>query len=311
MEDLAGDARGRPHLSGVVTRIAGRIAPVTWWIASGCAIAGWAVAAPVAGQALTVDAPPSLDWAAERVMGVDWSQLGDALMLAGLEMPARIEVVLIAENDVRAVHTPRWIVGIALPPTRVEIVPERTASYPYGSIESVVRHEVAHLALSSRAGDYDLPRWFHEGVAVAVEGGWGMADQVRLLGAIASGPPIEELGRLFGTGERPDSARAYLLATALVDYIRRQHGASVPGAVAAQVADGVPFAQAFLAQTGESVDEATAGAWGSYLRWTNRILAIVNPSSVWTAILVLAVIAFMVQRRRRADRRRQWDDEEV
>jgi len=286
------------------------IAPVTLWIAGGFAIAGWALAAPVAGQGLTVDAPPPLEWAANRVTGADWPQLGEALTLAGLSLPATIQVTLIAEDDARAARTPRWIVGVARAPSRITIFPERTTSYPYGSLESVVRHEVAHLALSARAGGQDLPRWFHEGVAVSVEGGWGMTDQVRLLGAIASEPRIEEVGRLFGTGEQPDSARAYLLATALVDHIRGRHGAAIPGAVAARVAEGVPFARAFAIQTGETVDEATAGAWEGYLRWTHRILVIVNPSSVWTAILMLAVTAFVAQRRRRARRRQRWEEEE-
>jgi hypothetical protein len=259
---------------------------------------------------LTVDAPPSLEWAADRVTGAEWSQLGEALVSSGLTLPATIQVTLIAEDDARAARMPRWIVGIALAPSRIAIFPERTAAYPYGSLESVVRHEVAHLALSARAGGQDLPRWFHEGVAVAVEGGWGLTDQVRLLGAIVSEPPIEEVGRLFGTGEQPDSVRAYLLATALVEDIRRRHGAGLPGAVAARVASGVPFARAFVLETGETVDEATASAWGGYLRWTNRILLFVNPASVWTAILMLAATAFVAQRRRRARRRRQWDEED-
>lgn len=42
----------------VPTNITRMIAPVTFWIAGGFAIAGWALAAPVAGQGLTVDALP-------------------------------------------------------------------------------------------------------------------------------------------------------------------------------------------------------------------------------------------------------------
>jgi hypothetical protein len=273
------------------------------------AIASLVWAAPAASQSLTIDAPPALEWAAERVKSADWQQLDEALALAWLDLPAAIEVTLIADADARAVRTPRWIVGVALPPGRIVIFPERTAPYPHGSLESVVRHEAAHLALTARAGGRDLPRWFHEGVAVGVEGGWGVVDQVRLLAALAGNPSIEEMDRLFGTGDQPDSARAYLLATALVDHVRQQHGAGVPGGVATRVAAGVPFERAFALETGETVGAARAAAWEGHLRWTRRILVLASPSGLWTMVMLLAAAAFAAQRRRRARHRHRWEND--
>ena len=64
---------------------------------------------------------------------------------------------------------PDWIAGLAFGDR--DIFPVRVLSYPYDSIESVVRHEVVHLALNARAGRGELPRWFHEGVATSVDAG--------------------------------------------------------------------------------------------------------------------------------------------
>jgi len=96
-------------------------------------------------------------------------------------LPERIAVVLLPEDDPRARAIPVWVVGLAAGAQDVVILPQRVLAYPYDSIESVFRHEVAHLALSARAGGRPLPRWFHEGVAMSVDAGWSLSGQLRLL----------------------------------------------------------------------------------------------------------------------------------
>src|SRR5918999_672180 len=142
---------------------------------------------------LTVETPSSLAQVADRVRDVDRQQLAAALARAGLNIPPWIHVTLIPENDPRARVTPVWIVGLASGSHDIAIFPERIGSYPashpYDSLESVVWHEVVHLALSAQAGGGPLPRWFHEGVAMSVEG-WGLTSQRRLLLAAGSNPGL-------------------------------------------------------------------------------------------------------------------------
>ena len=106
---------------------------------------------------LTIEAPPTLDATAGRVREIDQAQLAAALALAGLEVPARVHITLIPPNDPRARQTPEWIVGRAFGAEQIEIFPDRVSSYPYDSLESVVRHEMVHLALAARAGGRPLP----------------------------------------------------------------------------------------------------------------------------------------------------------
>jgi hypothetical protein len=260
--------------------------------------------------ALVVTAPPSLTAVAERVRAVDQQQLEAVLADAGLALPATVRVTLIDEDDPRARNTPWWIVGVAVGTEDVAIFPARAGSYPYESLESVLRHEVVHLALSSRAGGYELPRWFQEGVAVSVEEGWTWESDMRLLLGAAGSPDIADLGRLFQSDTHLGNAEAYRLAAALVADVRERHGAAVPGNIAARVAQGVPFAQAFRMETGETPDEAAARAWSGYRRWTAWLPVMTSGSAVWTLILALAFVAFVAQSRKRARRRRQWADEE-
>jgi hypothetical protein len=268
------------------------------------------IATPAAGQDLVVTAPPTLEVIAARLRTLDWRPLTSALSNAGLDVPPTVRVTLIDESDSRASATPWWVVGLASGTEDVVIFPERAGSYPYESLESVLRHEVVHLALSARAGDGAIPRWFHEGVAVSVETDWNVGGDVRLVLAAARNPGMADLARLFNSHTYLGSADAYRLAAALVNDIRERHGPATPGRIAARVAADVPFDKAFQLETGETPDAATARVWAQYRRWTAWLPVVTSESAVWTVILALAFVAFVAQVRKRARRRRQWAEEE-
>lgn len=258
------------------------------------------------GMELTVEAAPALDALADRVRNIDRESLANQLAQAGLNAPPVVLVELIAENDRRARTMPTWIVGVAFGLRNVAIFPARVGPYPYESLESVVSHEVVHLALTAQAGG-PLPRWFHEGVATSVEQGWGLSSQARLIFATVADPHLADLGRLFQSESQRENVNAYLLAAALVADIRERHGADAPGRIADQVRRGTPFPRAFLLQTDETPQQAAARAWGQYRRWTSWIPMAASVSALWMGIMALAGVAFLVRVRKRALRRRQWD----
>lgn len=261
--------------------------------------------------ALTIDAPPALASAAERIRNVDLVQLEREMTRAGLSLPEAMHVTLIADDDPLARDVPRWVVGLAAGQRDIVIFPQRVLPYPYDSVESVLRHEITHLALSTRAGGQNLPRWFHEGVAMSVDQDWGIGGQFRLLFEMARNPGVDDVARLFASTTQPDSALAYALSAALVADVQRRHGPDMPGKVAARVAEGVPFARAFAIETGETPDEAAARAWRIYRRWTNWVPPLTSGSAIWTAIMVIAGAAYVAVWRKRRSRRRKWDAEEA
>jgi hypothetical protein len=273
----------------------------------GAALLIHAVAAAPQTFELTVDAPPSLADAAARVKALDRVSLEASLSRAGLPLPPRVRVFLVDSADPRARQVPSWIVARAFGTDTIVVFPDRTLRYPYDSLRSVLLHEIVHLALNVRAGGQPIPRWFHEGVAVSVESGWGIGSQARLLLAAARNPRIDDVTTLFASEAAPENETAYLLSAALVEDVRRRHGLAVPGVIAERVAAGEPFGVAFRTATGESVEAAAAHAWRVYrgLRW---IPLITSTTGLWGGILVLAVVAFVIRVRRR--RNKQWDSED-
>ena len=259
---------------------------------------------------LTVHAAPALEAIAERVRRIELASLERSLAATGLSMPPRMSVTLIPRDDPRTTSIPSWIVGLASGSEHIVILPDRVGSYPHDSLETVVRHEIVHLALNIRAGGQPLPRWFHEGTAVTVASDWGARDEMRLLLAALDPPSMAAIGRLFASDAQPDTRQAYLLAAALVDEIRRRHGPQVVGTIAGHVAGGLPFDAAFEAATKETVDAAATRAWRAHRQLSRWVPAITSVDAVWTLILVLAIVASIVSVRRRRARRRQWADEE-
>ena len=259
---------------------------------------------------LTVEAPPALAAAAGRLDRMDPAPMGQALGRAGLSWPPIVRVMLVAEDDPRARSRPGWIVGQAFPSGEIIIFPGRVASYPHDSLESVLWHEVVHLALFARANGRPLPRWFHEGVAVSIETGWSSADNLRLLLAAGRGPAIADLTRLFEASATPETAEAYRLATALVEGLRRRHGPGIPGAIAGRVSEGLPFSRAFQLETGETPEQAAARAWATYRTFAIWLPVLTSSTSVWTLILILALVASAFRLRQRARMRRRWAEDD-
>jgi hypothetical protein len=266
--------------------------------------------AAVVALTLVVQGPPSLDAAAARVRAIDQADLASSLARAGLQAPASVTVTLVPEDAPFARESPRWIVGRAFGDANIVIFPGRVAAYPYDSLESVMRHEIVHLALFDRAAGRRLPRWFHEGVATSVEAGWGMGDELRLALAAMTGPTIHDVNELFRSDAQPDTMLAYLLAAALVNDLRERRGLEIPGRIASRVAEGLPFTQAFEREAGETPDAAAAHAWRTYRRWTTWLPTLASTSATWTLILILAFVAFAVRLRQRIARRRQWSEED-
>jgi hypothetical protein len=282
---------------------------IRWWLALVLtAILG--TCSPAAGQHVVVTAPAALGPVAARLRSLDWQPLASSLANAGLNLPSTVRVTLVGERDARASATPWWVVGFATGTEDIVIFPARAGSYPYESLESVLRHEVVHLALTTRTRDGALPRWFHEGVAVSVETEWNVGSDVRLVLAAGRYPGMADLARLFESDTYLGNADAYRLAAALVNDIRERHDPAVAGHIAARVATGVPFERAFELETDETSDAAAARVWEEYRRWTAWLPVVIGESAIWTAILALAFVAFVAQFRKRARRRRQWAEEE-
>ena len=263
---------------------------------------------------LAVEAPASLRAVADQVRRLDANRLAAVMRLLGLTDPGnRIRVLLVPEESRVARETVPWIAAFAdAPHDLVVLFPDRIGAYPHDSLEVVLHHEVAHILAARAAGGGRLPRWFSEGLASVAERSWGIGNRSRFLRAtvLAGQPTITDLEGLFG-GDARSTARAYIIAHAIVRDVIRRHGAAVVPRILSRVAAGATFDHAFIDATGTTVGGAARLFWRSAGGWEEWITFLASPFTLWTMITTLSLAAIWRHRLRRAARRRRWEAEEA
>ena len=260
---------------------------------------------------LIVEAPPELSAAAARVARVDRARLIAVARLLGVSEPGPpIHVVLAMEHSELGRTTPDWIAGFAN--SRRDLIvmfPARAPTYPVESFEELLHHEVVHVLIARAAHGAEVPRWFHEGLAMAAERSWRFEDHTRFAVAIVSERrSVRQIDADFDSGPER-AARAYGVAGAFVRELLRQYGSNLPARVLAGMGEGETFERSFLAATGTSLAAAEEDFWRTAL-WHQLVPWFTSTIVIWMGIVLLSFYAM----RRRMDRRRalrqKWAEED-
>jgi hypothetical protein len=263
--------------------------------------------------ALRIEAPLELAHARSRLEQIGPGQLADVAALIGpVDADAPVRVVLATEASDWAQSVPAWTAGFAVGGDLIVLFPARSPVYPHGTLEDVLRHELAHVLIARATGGQAVPRWFNEGLAMAAERPWGLVDRSRLAYELAFGPrlALDDVDRLFG-GSRRDQSRAYAVAGWFVGDLLHAHGAEFPAQLLARMGRGVPFADAYARTTGVTLVSAEADFWRRQRTWTTWFPVITSTTVLWTGITLLALYAARRRRRRREALHRRWAEEEA
>jgi hypothetical protein len=268
------------------------------------------------GQAapqLEVEADASLARYAQALSEVDSRPLAVLVGRLGLKRAGEpIRVQLLAESSPAAAGAPSWIAGWAYGALgTVVLLPERAPAYPDGSLEELLRHEVTHVLVYRAAAGRDVPRWFHEGVALELSRPWGIDDRSRLTLALLLNErvPVASLERRFAGGEG-EVQRAYAISGALVRELVHSFGPDVIGRILQRIAIGLDFDQAFFRSTGVELAGFEAGFWRRYSLWYRWLPILTSGVTLWLVIALLTLWAGAVRSRRRAELEARWTAEE-
>ncbi len=283
----------------------------------GAVMLAWVAAVlPAGAQAppeLAILAPAELAAARSRLEGFNRLPLAGIVRTVGLAEPGPpIQVVLAGEESEAARSVGAWIAGYALGNAGLVVLfPARSPVYPHDTLEDVLRHEVSHVLIARAAGGRDVPRWFHEGLSVAVERPWDFEDRSRLAWELIAGPRLRlrEIDAMFEAGQAAQS-RAYTLSAAFVHDLIREHGATAPAAILRLVRDDVPFERAVVTVAGRTLNGVEDEFWNRQRVWTVWVPFFTSGDAFWLLVIGVATLAVWVRRRRRAENRRRWDDEE-
>jgi hypothetical protein len=262
---------------------------------------------------LVFEAPPRFAPLAARLQKVNPQAVNAARELVGLQTTGSpISITLVPENSEIAHQAPSWVSGYTLVPSgRIVLFPDRQISYPHGSLEGLLLHELTHVFVMRVTGSRTGPRWFEEGIAMVASGERDLEDRVWgfWIGLTATPTAVEDIDGLFGEG--PLSVqKAYLLSEALVRFLMTSLGPDIPRRVLAERADGVPFKDAVLTVTGRTLLEVEREFWAQQTAWRRWIPVMTSSTIVSAVIMLVAWAAFRKQRQRAAVVKGEWKKEE-
>jgi hypothetical protein len=162
------------------------------------------------------------------VRGFSSETLAAVLRLVGLDEPGDsgppITVVLAPEDSAMARSAPGWVTGFAAGERSVAVLlPARLPRYPDRNLAALYRHEIAHVLIHRAAGGRLLPRWFHEGVAMAAAASGDSRTAPAGAGGAGARRSLARPHRpRLGGGER-EVAAAYALSEDLVQDLLARH----------------------------------------------------------------------------------------
>lgn len=261
---------------------------------------------------LHITAPDELAADRVRVEAYDPARLAGIVSLVGLDDPGGpIEVVLARETSEAARQAGPDVAAYALGRAGLVVIfPARSPVYPDDSIDDVLRHEVAHVLIDRAVGSRPVPRWYHEGLAMAAEHEIGIEDRTRLVLELALSRRVDlpELNRLFES-DRRSRARAYTLAGAFVRDLLARHGRALPARLHHAMSAGARFDDAFREAAGVPLPVAADTFWREQRLWTTWLPFLTSTTALWMVVTVLALWAIRRRRAQRARLRALWDEE--
>ena len=191
-----------------------------------------------------------------------WSEMERALA-GDLDDTLTISYVAHSGRIAEATGIPRWAAGVAHPERGEIVIAQHAPDGALTDLDSLLRHEMAHVALYRATGGQTLPKWFHEGIAESFGNEIDLMRSQILAGAVY-GPGVPALGELEQNFRGLDPIAAtvsYAAARDFVNYIRGRDGdGSDLRQVLTELRRGVSFEAAWVKAFDRSLAELD-GEW--------------------------------------------------
>jgi glycerophosphoryl diester phosphodiesterase len=198
-------------------------------------------------------------------------------------------------------HVPEWGAGVAIPQRSRIVLPawgslERGGPLDYAT---VLRHELAHIALYRAVAPASIPRWFAEGYASWVAGQLDASRAWRLRIAFVTGraPPLDSLAIEWPRTAAP-AELAYILSASVIEYLVDESGTYGLQRLFERWRAGGDFEKALIATYGVNTGSLES-QWRRYVKRKYGWTVVLTQSALFGVIAGTIVFVFFMLRRRR------------
>ncbi|MDH3891396.1 MAG: peptidase MA family metallohydrolase [candidate division Zixibacteria bacterium] len=179
------------------------------------------------------------------------------------------------------------------------------------SLDELLIHEYAHLAVSHKTGLYSAPRWLHEGIAMFASMEWSWSDNLAMNRAAVFGDfltlsEIENMNRYNESRAHVAYAQSYLA----VKYIYDNYGDNALAVLLGNLARGASLNSALMASTGATAPEFEI-EFHEYLdQRFNIVMLFMDTMFLWLGLALIVIVASFVRFKKRRQYYKKWEEEE-
>jgi hypothetical protein len=173
-------------------------------------------------------------------------------------------------------------------------------------------HEIVHCALMRVAGTVEIPRWFHEGVAMTLAGEISFEEQVALSYAVLLQriPGLASI-ETVNAHSRESATVSYSLSHAIALFMVDKWGIDAIGAIVDAAVSRSSFEMGLQDATGLTMPEFELLVT-QYVRSRYGLAFVLGDLAyMWIIVLVVAIVAFFAVRHRNRKRKAEMEVEET
>jgi hypothetical protein len=239
-------------------------------------------------------------------------EFGQALLEHAVVRVARSPEQM-AELAPEGAPPPSYAAGVAYPSAHLALLAlQAPDTWEAPNLVELMRHELAHLALSDAVGGQHIPRWFDEGFAIHESGEVPWARRMVLADAELGRRllPFSELDRGFPS-DRYEVNIAYAESADFVAFLLRDADRVRFGSLIQRMRGGTEFGRALEDAYGSDLRKLEY-EWRTELSHRfGTIPALTGGALLWVVISGLAGVAWVKRRKHAREKVAQWAREEA
>jgi hypothetical protein len=209
------------------------------------------------------------------------------------------------------IHLPEWGGGGAIGTDTIVIPLDHVSAFYDRDLNKIILHELVHIAIARHFGKTRVPRWFHEGTAMALSGEISLDEQVLLSRALLTNKllsldSIEYINRF----DQWKASLGYSQSHAVVLFLIDNYGIDlIPELIKASRKTRL-FEDACFQTFGLTIKEIQ-DLFNNEMHKRYPLLMLASDFSLfWLLVLFLSIIAWIVIRARKKRRTKEMEQEE-
>ncbi len=206
---------------------------------------------------------------------------------------------------------PDWGAGAALAERKEIVIKSPQVFNINKSLDELLAHEYAHLVIASKAGFFEVPRWFNEGLAMYVSTEWSWSDGLAMSKAAVFGHFVD-LEDIELVNRFPDSKAhvAYSESYLAVSYMVQTYGKGSIAAFLSQIGKGASVDSALYFAVGSNYTEFQ-DEFDQYLRKRFNLVSLyMDTMFFWVGLAIIVIVAGFIRFRKRRSYYKKWQEQE-